>query len=396
MWAWVKKMLNICFLGKLKFEYEDHDITEKVGIKTAALVAVLMLQQNRDISREKVIAYLWPDSNEEAAKYNLRYNLWLLKKIIPPDLNEEQFLRINKEYCGINFKYNFRCDILNAINFDSNKSYTIEELLELKITFAGDFFEGHYFNNCDEFNEMIIFERNNFENRKIKVFRKLAELYEEEENYDACLEVINEILNIEPYDENLALKVMSLYICCENRGGAIKFYKSFCNKLICSLGIHPSELLQNKYNEIKSNSTLETEKLDSEKTRVYSNITGDMKTIKINTSGIKAIEYFWIADTIDEIIKNGFFEEDTLSKNEIADLAYIMPYIGSYSNIDYDRSVVVPPVRIIKAFIKLIQNICSKYILYIKIQQVDNMDNISLEVLEQLKRSNIENLFIEF
>lgn len=87
-------MLNISFLGKFKIEYNEQDITDKIGVKTAALIALLILQEKREISREKVIAYLWPDSNEDAAKYNLRYNLWLLKKVIPIDDKGESFLKI--------------------------------------------------------------------------------------------------------------------------------------------------------------------------------------------------------------------------------------------------------------------------------------------------------------
>ena len=81
---------------------------------------------------------------------------------------------IDKEYCGINLGYNFQCDILELLRFNIKKEHDIQRLLEMKSLFRGDFFEGHYFNNCDEFNELILFERNNFENKKIKIFEKLA------------------------------------------------------------------------------------------------------------------------------------------------------------------------------------------------------------------------------
>ena len=32
-------------------------------------------------AREKLAAYLWPDSAASAAKYNLRYTLWQIKKL---------------------------------------------------------------------------------------------------------------------------------------------------------------------------------------------------------------------------------------------------------------------------------------------------------------------------
>lgn len=391
-------MLNICFMGKYKFEYEGKNITEKIGLKTAALVALLMLQENRYMSREKVIAYLWPDSNEEAAKYNLRYNLWLLKKIIISDENGEQFLRITKGYCGINFNYNFQCDILNTINFNPNGNYGMRELINLKSLFEGDFFEGHYFNNCDDFNEIIIFQRNKLENCKIKILRKLAELYEEKGNYLGSIEVINEIFSIDPYDENLALKVMSLYISAENRGGAIKFYKNFSSKLMYSLGIQPSELLENKYKEIKCNVTNDSEKFEGEKNKFIKVKCEDYVhryTIRIETSCIKGIDYFWISEVIENLLNIDLINlEDIIDGIEVSDLSYIVPNILK-DNRDYDRAVVVPEVRIVKAFLKLIHNICSKYRLNIKIYDYDNMDNVSLAVLDYLKISENENLIIQ-
>lgn len=375
-------MLNIYFLGKLKFEFDGVDITEKMGNKTAALVAILMLQQNKDISREKIIAYLWPDSNEEAAKYNLRYNLWLLKKILMPDDNGEQFLKIDKEYCSINSKYSFNCDILGVLNFAPNKNDTISKLEKLKKLFRGDFFEGHYFNNCDDFNELIIFERNNFENISVRVAKRLAELYEQQKNYEACLEIINEILDMDPYDESVALKAMSLYTFCGNRSGAIRFYKNFSSKLLCSLGIQPSELLQNKYEKIKQSTNIESNEIN-------------LKSIDIDTSCLKAIEYFWIVDVIDEILKKGLFKGiDTITKEEIEDLAYIIPNIAIRANINYDRNINVPSVRIIKAFTNLIKNLCRKHILIIKVNRIENIDDISNSALECIKKLEDKNLII--
>ena len=128
-------MLKISFLGKLRFEYHGEDITDKIGTKAAALIALLMLRENKSMSREKAISYLWPDSNEEAGKYNLRYTFWMLKKLIGEDEKNENFLNIDKEYCGINARYSFRCDILELLHFDIKKDHDISRLLEIKNMF---------------------------------------------------------------------------------------------------------------------------------------------------------------------------------------------------------------------------------------------------------------------
>ena len=233
-------MLKLYFLGKANFEYKGEDITERLGNKTIALVCLLILNQNKYLSREKLITYLWPDSNEDAAKYNI----WMIKKNIGTDENGEEFLYVDKERCGINEKYIFYCDILQIMKFKPGREDSIEGLLALRASFAGDFMEGCYFNNCNDFNEIIIFERTHFEDQRVKILKRLTELYEEEGDTEKCEEVLKEILDIEPYDEDMALMMIRLYVRSGKRSKAIIYYNTFRNRLAGGLGIEPSEKLR--------------------------------------------------------------------------------------------------------------------------------------------------------
>ncbi|MEG2016999.1 MAG: BTAD domain-containing putative transcriptional regulator [Clostridium sp.] len=389
-------MLNISFLGKFKIEYKEQDITDKIGVKTSALIALLILQEKREVSREKVIAYLWPDSNEDAAKYNLRYNLWLLKKVIPLDDNGESFLRINKDFCGINFNYNFQCDILNVVEFCSDKEYSVKELIYLKDSFKGDFFEGNYFNNCDEFNEIIIFQRNKLENHRIKILRKLVEFYEINEIFDKCIETINEIFNIDPYDENLALKAISIYLDNGNRYGAIKFYQDFSNKMIYSLGIHPSQGLQEKYNQIRNESCGHDEG-ESHGAINYKSIITENKNkenITLKIQGIKSVNYFGISEIIKGFIEKGVIDAEISVESEyLEDLSYISQHLAKHCNLDFDRKIVVPEVRVVEGFFTLMNNISKEYIVEIEVKDMDNMDSCSKEMLSYLESVEVVTIY---
>lgn len=378
-------MLKISFLGKLHFEYRELNITDKVGIKTAALMALLMLQENKQMSREKAIAYLWPDSNEEAAKYNLRYNFWLLKRLIGEDDKGENFLNIDKDYCGINPKYNFKCDILELLSFESNKDYKLEKLLEIKNILCGDFFEGHYFNNCDDFNELILFERNNFENKRIKLLKKIAQAYEELKKYEESMNVLNEIFKLDPYSEETAVKALNAYCLNQDRSGAIKFYKSFSNKLISDLGIRPSANLVSKYNEIKS------EKIE-EPLEKFNKI--QLETIEINTYCIQGVDYFWISEVIENISKYDNFKFLIFNEYILKDLAYIVPNI-SEENISYQDIKQVPNVRIVKAFVLFLKQVCKNNLLTINIKNFKDMDLISHNIYKYLCELKLKNLKME-
>lgn len=375
-------MLKISFLGKIHFEYKGFDITDKVGAKTAALIALLMLQENKHMSREKAITYLWPDSNEEAAKYNLRYNFWLLKRLIGEDEAGETFLNIDKDYCGINSKYTFKCDILELLSFDANKEYKLEKLLEIKSMFCGDFFEGHYFNNCDDFNELILFERNNFENKKIKLFKKLAQSYEDLKKYEESISIVNEIFKLDPYSEETAVKALNTYFLNQDRAGAITFYKDFSNKLISDLGIRPSNALVSKYNEIKVEKTEASLEIRNK---------SSIESVEITTYCIKNVDFFWISEIIEHISNHRGFRASEFDEYVLRDLAYIVPNVWE-GHIHYEDIDQIPTVRIVKAFISFLKQFCKTNMLNINIANFEDMDAISQNVYKYITDLNIENI----
>lgn len=385
-------MLNLRFLGKSKIEYNGKNIEDQLGNKTIALICLLVLNERRYLSREKIIGYLWPDSNTDAAKYNLRYNLWLIKKNILEDKNNNSFLRVDTECCGINSKYEFNCDIIDVMKFKPSCQDSIESILKLKKLFRGDLLEGYYFNKCDEFNDLIIYERINFEQRKVKILNRLVEVYENDKRYEDCIDVLNEILEIEPYDEKTVLKLMDIYQKSGKRAVAINYYNEFSYNLSCSLGIHPSIELRNKYNEIKM-SVAELNETKSSK-----DITAKDKDINIISYCIKNVEYFWMSDVIGKIINLGVDNcIKQLNQKQLMDLGYIQSDILKFCNedinsIDYKTEVI--DVRIINSFVKLLEAVCNERNIVITILNKSDIDEISANVVEHLKRIQIKGLKI--
>ncbi|MDD3704746.1 MAG: BTAD domain-containing putative transcriptional regulator [Clostridiaceae bacterium] len=394
-------MLSINFLGKPRVEYNGKKLEEQLGSKAIVLICLLILNEKRYMSREKLEGYLWPDSSTDAARYNLRYNLWLIKKNIGPDHNGHQFLHVDSDCCSINKEYEFECDTFDIMSFKHSQNDSLESILKLKQLFRGDLLEGCYFKKCDELNDLIIFERMKYEQRKVKILKGLADYYEKEESFDNCLEVINEILEIEPYDEEMVLKILDIYVKCGKPVVAITYYNNFSKLLTSSLGVSPSNRLRKKYEEIRSplsdsfgsnnfKANMDTFMKDISKQDYVSDI-------KIISDCIKNIEYFWIADVIGKIIAAlGPDYMNQLSEKELLDLAYIQSDILNYCGDkfelvkDYGRDTM--SVCIINAFIKLLRIICSKQEFTIIIPNSIDMDDTSLNVLKYLKRIKIEGL----
>ncbi|WDF24038.1 BTAD domain-containing putative transcriptional regulator [Fusobacterium nucleatum] len=368
-------MLDIKFLGKVTIEYDGLDITDKFSAKTKALLSLLILNKDKSLNREKIISYLWPDSSEDSGRFNLRFNLWQLRNIIGLDENGNNFLHTGRSHCSINTNYRYNCDIIDIKTFNLKENVTIKKLEELRKKFNGEFFEGFYFKNCNDFNESIILERSYFEEQKIKILLKLVSLYEIENNYEKCNEILKELISIEPYDEEIALRILEIYEKNGKRSSAILFYEDFKKKFMTFLGIQPSEELEKKYLEIKSKDTSK-EKIDNKNksTFKYKN------ELLLETHCIGEIEYYWTNNFLDKILEN-INISDYLNEKEIKDLGYIN------INLFTDTLSLIPPkVRIINILLKLLEKLAAEYNLIIEIIHIEKIDHISKIFLEEFKR----------
>ena len=368
-------MLDINFLGKVKIEYNGVDITDKFGAKTKALLSLLILNKDKPLNREKIILYLWPDSTEDSGKFNLRFNLWQLRNIIGSDERGNKFLYTGRSHCGINENYNYNCDVTDIKAFNLKENVSIKKLEELRKKFSGEFFEGFYFKKCNDFNENIILERSYFEEQKIKILLKLVSLYEVEENFEKCSEILKELINIEPYDEEIALRILEIYEKNGKRSLAILFYDDFKKKFMTFLGISPCEELEKKYLEIKSKN-ISKEKIDNKNKVTFKN----KNELLLETHCVGEIEYYWTNNLLDKILEN-INISNYLNEKEIKDLGYIN------INLFTDALLLIPPkVRIINILLKLLEKLTTEYNLIVKIIQIEKIDYISKIFLEEIER----------
>jgi DNA-binding SARP family transcriptional activator len=381
-------------LGKVNITYKGQSIDDKLSSKLVALICLLVLNMNRDVSKEKIASYLWPDSDNDAAKYNLRYNLWMIKKLIPQDSNGAHLIISGKDYCRINEKYHFNCDKSLLDQFNTRRNKNVEELTRLKELFKGDFLEGLYLKNCNEFNEMILFERVVCQNKQVEILKELANLYEIKEQYEDGLQILNEMVAIEPYNEAFAYRVIDIYVKLGNRAAAISYYKNFESTLRRNLNISPDHDLKLLYASLLDSAIcMKNEYRD--KTRARN------KKIQITSRCLQDVEYFWVADVINEIMKKADKKYMLrLDKKYVLDLSFIQNELlldyEKYVSPEHESIAYVPSVRIINAFCKFLHYASEIYDIDIKVLNIEAIDTISLNILKHIEQSKIENLSIQY
>jgi DNA-binding SARP family transcriptional activator len=247
-------------LGNLKIIWDNKPILEKLSNKAAGILCYLAANREKKFSRDKLAAYFWDSSNIDSARYNLRYNLWTLRKIIKKDENGEEIILTNKDTCRINPKAKFYLDIfeMNDIlkdidekNFKKHKN----DLKKVKKLYVGEFLEEFYLKKCIEFNDWIFYEREKTQRKYIDLLHKLSYLYETDDECHRAIDILEEMIMINPLKEELYVQLIKIYIKLGDRNAALNQYERCCTILREELNIGPMESTKKLYEKIKKSNT---------------------------------------------------------------------------------------------------------------------------------------------
>lgn len=384
-------MLKIKLLGKTAVEYNGLNVTEKLGTKTIALLSMLLLNPEVSVDREKLIYHLWPDSNEDAGKYNLRFNLWLIKSVIGPDENSNSFLLSQRGFCGINPLYNYDCDFVQIKQNSDFKALELARLEFLRSQFTGDFLEGFYLKNCNEFNEIVLMERNYLDHIKTDLLLNLVDYYEKEKAYDMCRQILTQLGQFQPYNEEIALKTMDICELAGSQSEAVIFYKNFKNRLMNSLDINPCPALQNKFLKLRSMSTQENiaPKNPSSSNCFISSKPKPYKALNLHACPYKGITYYALFSLLDNLIiaLGSDAISEILDTDSVNFLALLNPKIKLAKT--FQNSMNLPKeileLNIATSIFKLFAALKSKYEVSIEISNAENLDSFSEAVLKKLQ-----------
>lgn len=387
-------MLTIKMLGKANISYRGEDISEKLSHKMVALICLLVIYNGRETSKEKIAAYFWPDSDDEASKYNLRYSLWMIRKLIPKDEKGESLISVCKDSCRINEKYDFLCDKILLDRFQAKKGGSIRELEELHRQFQGDFLEGLYLKNCNEFNELILFERVVCQNNQIQILKELADLYEKTGKREEELAILKEMAMIEPYNETFVCRIMEALVAMGNRSAAIQAYKKFETVLRRDLNIQPEQQLKAMHVNMLTAPCIGI--ADGTKNSVAMR-----KRIHIKARCMKDVDYFLLAGIVSEILRVA----DTsyimdIEEQYLLDLGFIQNELLLAFETQVSRKIQiphsVPDVRIINAFCKFIHHVSQVYETDLDIVEALEIDGVSRSILKHIQQTESLNQYFHF
>ena len=289
--------LKIKLFGNVTLTLNGTDITAKLSSKSIAIICILMLQKDMRISRQELINYLWPNSSEDAAKYNLRYNMWQLKKTLSSvsdaedDIDSSSILITTKDMCYISSRWNIECDFTEIRNADisENSNMTLEKLRSLCDSITGTLLENFFFEGCESLDELILMNRYIIENKALRLLNMLTSQMYESGLYDECMPYLKCCQSLDPYSSENAKIMLEILIAQNKMQDAKKFYNNFCKLLAFDLEVEPEPEITALAEKIKT-------------------LQADSKNIEIVIDEHSSIEFSTLSRIIDRLLEREDFD----------------------------------------------------------------------------------------
>ena len=176
-----------------------------------ALLAVVAASGAAGISRERLLALLWPESDEEKARRALAQGIYHARRTLGV---EELFtgvadLRLNRAALD--------ADVLRFE--DAAAAGDLERAAEL---YAGPFLDGFHLTGSSEFEQWAAAQRSVYERRAVVILDTLARRAEEAGDHPRAVEWRRRAVAIDPLDSLATTRFMSALAAAGDRAGAIR------------------------------------------------------------------------------------------------------------------------------------------------------------------------------
>jgi DNA-binding SARP family transcriptional activator/TolB-like protein/Tfp pilus assembly protein PilF len=191
-------MLRLVLLGSLRLEDDEGPMTGRASQKRRlAVLALLAVPPGHLVTRDKLIGYLWPETDDERARRSLSTALWELRR----ELGEEA-IRTPGDEIGLDpdLITSDAAAFIQAVERDE-----LEEAIEL---YGGPFLDGVYIGASAEFEHWVDEERRRYEWKYREALEKLARGREEAGDRQGAVDAWRRLANVDRLNKRVALGYM--------------------------------------------------------------------------------------------------------------------------------------------------------------------------------------------
>ena len=239
--------LSVRLLGGFRLEH-DGAVIDLVSARAQELVAYVLLERGRPVTRASLAYLLWPDTDEAQARTNLRKVLYQLRRTVP---EVERFMVLGGRHVSWRVDAPFELDVQRfeaAVACAAEAPSAEREvvcLTEAAEAYGGDLLPASY-------EAWLEPERGRLRDALARVLERLADVHEGRRDYPSALRYAQRLLRHDPWDEGCHRRLMRLHALCGQRARALHVFHGCVSVLQRELGIDPSPETLSSYEELLS------------------------------------------------------------------------------------------------------------------------------------------------
>lgn len=226
-------MLQLTALGGLTLGLDEGPVT---GVLTQrrrlALLALLAVARQRGLSRDKVTAYLWPESDVAHARHALNQLLYAQRKLLG-----QQELFLGRKTLRLN-------PVLIRTDVGEFEDALDRGALEAAVAhYGGPFLDGFFLTDAPEFERWAEDQRHRLARRFCAAHVGLANAAAACRDQTGSAEWWRRAAEVDPLDSQIALDVVQALAAAGNPAGALRHAQQHTERLREELGLAPDPRL---------------------------------------------------------------------------------------------------------------------------------------------------------
>ena len=231
-------LLRIRAFGKLQVQYQDKVITSFPTRHTEELFAYLLLHQETEHHREKLIELLWPDGSPDNARGRLSTTLWRLRLVFDAlGLDTAVYLPSSRDWIAFTPARPFTLDVTQFEDALTQAALAPDEMREQCLQTAVSLYQSDLFAGL--YADWILTARERFARRHLHALGELMAACLARHAYTAALAHGQTILAADPLREEVHRALMLCYWRLGQPGQAVQQFHHCARLLLEELHILP-------------------------------------------------------------------------------------------------------------------------------------------------------------
>ncbi|MCB0044496.1 MAG: AAA family ATPase [Caldilineaceae bacterium] len=233
------------FLGPVRLQRQDTPVNLTIA-KAQALLACLALS-GTPLSREQLIALLWPESHPEAARKNLRNTLWQIRRAFDDEslISGDETLTLSPAV-GIDV-IDFEAALTDALDRKDTSDAQLKNALSLR---RGPLLQDLSLLGAPDFELRLESERRRLDRLYLLGLSRLMACQEEAADWAQLAETAQRVLAEDPTAEAACIALMKADMQLGRRSDALQEYDRLQRTLSEELGAAPSPEATALYRQI--------------------------------------------------------------------------------------------------------------------------------------------------